>query len=199
MPIVRAIGPMVPWTVELREVRKSPATRPGLAFVGGYRHPSNVDAAKWAAQSLMPLLRREVCEVELLLVGSHMPQEVAALAATDVVPVGYLPSLDGIFGRIRLTIAPLRYGAGLKGKVLDSMAVGIPCVMTPIAAEGLNLPAELQSLVADGPSEFAQRIATLCRDERIYRGAVKAGQAYVAANYSPQRIDSLIREACGLG
>jgi glycosyltransferase involved in cell wall biosynthesis len=146
----------------------------------------------------MPLLREQIPGVELLLVGSHMPQEVAALAAKDVVAVGYVPSLDDIFGRIRLTIAPLRYGAGLKGKVLDSMAAGIPCVMTTIAAEGLNLPDELQSLVADEPSEIAERTGALCRDEDQYRHTVKAVRAYVEANYSSQRIDLLIREACGL-
>ncbi len=189
---------VIPWTVELRDVRKLAARRPGLAFIGGYRHPPNVDAAKWAAQKIMPLLREQIPGVELLLVGSHMPQEVAALAAKDVVAVGHVPSLDEIFGRIRLTIAPLRYGAGLKGKVLDSMAAGIPCVMTTIAAEGLNLPAELQSLVADEPRDIAERIAMLCRDDDQYRHIVTAIRAYVEANYSPQRIDLLIREACGL-
>ena len=143
----------------------------------------------------MPLLRKQVSGIELLLVGSHMPQEVAALAAKDVVAVGYVPSLDGIFGRVRLTIAPLRYGAGLKGKVIDSMAAGIPCVMTAIAAEGLNLPTELQSLVADEPSEIAERITTLCRDEEQYRDTVKAVRAYVEANYASERIDLLMREA----
>src|SRR5207248_6443440 len=98
------------------------------------------DAAKWAAREIMPVLREQVSDIELLLVGSDMPDEVAALAAPDVVPVGHVPSLDEIFARVRLTIAPLRYGAGLQGKVIDSMAAGIPCVMTSVAAEGLDLP-----------------------------------------------------------
>src|SRR6202030_1008017 len=99
-----------------------------------------------------------------LLVGSHMPEEVTALAAKDIVPLGYMPSLDSVFARIRLTIAPLRYGAGLKGKVLESLAAGVPCVMTTVAAEGLDLPRKLQVLVADEPAEIAARIAKLCRD-----------------------------------
>src|SRR5262249_15567301 len=107
-------------------------------------------------------------------------------------------SLDEVFRRVRLTIAPLRYGAGLKGKVLDSLAAGIPCVMTPVAAEGLELPAELQALVADEPGELAQRIAALCRDDREYRRLAAAGHGYVGANYSAERIDRLMREACRL-
>ncbi len=193
---------VIPWTVALRNVDKSAARQPaagaGIAFVGGYRHPPNVDAAKWAAESIMPLLRREVPGIELLLVGSNMPPEVAALAAKDVVPLGFVPSLDSVFDRVQLTIAPLRYGAGLKGKVLESMAAGIPCVMTNVAAEGLDLPPELLSLVADDPKALSHRIAQLCRDDREYRRIVEGCKAHVAANYSQQRIDSLIREACGL-
>jgi GT2 family glycosyltransferase/glycosyltransferase involved in cell wall biosynthesis len=132
---------VIPWTIEPREIAPSKAERPAIAFIGGYRHEPNIDAAKWAVQSLMPQLRKEVPGIELLLVGSHMPAEVSALVEKDVVPLGYVPSLDSVFERMKLTIAPLRYGAGLKGKVLESFAAGIPCVMTTIAAEGAR-PAE---------------------------------------------------------
>ena len=192
---------VVPWTIPLREIEKKaadgPRERTGIAFIGGYRHPPNIDAAKWAARSLMPPLRKAVPGIELLLVGSHMPTEVSSLATRDIVPLGYVPSLDSVFERVQLTIAPLRFGAGLKGKVLESMAAGIPCVMTTVAAEGIDLPAALQSLVADEPEALAQRIASLCRDDAEYRRVATAGKAHVAANYSPERIDALIREACG--
>jgi glycosyltransferase involved in cell wall biosynthesis len=192
---------VIPWTVALRDinkktVNKTTVTNPEIAFIGGYRHPPNVDAAKWAAQSIMPALRGKVPGVELLLVGSHMPTDVSALATKDIVPLGYVPSLDSVFDRVRLTIAPLRFGAGLKGKVLESMAAGIPCVMTTVAAEGIDLPSELQLLVADGADALAERIATLCRDAAAYQRVVEAGKAHVTANYSPERIDSLIRQAC---
>ncbi len=90
------------------------------------------------------------------------------------------------------------YGAGLKGKVLESMAAGIPCVMTTVAAEGIELPDGLKSLVADEPEALAERIATLCRDDAEYDRVVEGCKAHIAASYSPERIDSLIREACGL-
>jgi GT2 family glycosyltransferase/glycosyltransferase involved in cell wall biosynthesis len=190
---------VIPWTVEPREIAPSNTARPAIAFVGGYRHPPNVDAAKWAVQSLMPALRKEAPGIELLLVGSHMPAEVSALAERDVVPLGYVPSLDHVFEQVRLTIAPLRYGAGLKGKVLESFAAGIPCVMTTIAAEGLELPEPLQSLVVDEAQDIAARIAKLCRDDAEYRRIVEACKAYMSANYSAQRIDALLKQACALG
>ncbi len=200
--LLRQIAPdievqVIPWTIPVRDIDAIKIKRPGIAFIGGYSHPPNVDAAKWAAQSIMPVLRSKVPGIELLLVGSHMPKEVSSLAAKDIVPLGYVPSLDSVFSRIRLTIAPLRYCAGLKGKVLESLAAGIPCVMTTVAAEGIDLPAELASLVADEPELLSQQIATLCRDRAKYRRVVEAGKAHVAANYSPERIDALIREACG--
>ena len=190
---------VIPWTIEPRDIVKSESERPAIAFIGGYSHEPNIDAAKWAVRSLMPPLRKAVPGIELLLVGSHMPAEIAALAEKDVVPLGYVPSLDNVFDRVRLTIAPLRYGAGLKGKVLESFAAGIPCVMTNVAAEGLDLPTALQPLVVDGPDEIAARVAELCRDDSEYRGIVEAGKAYVSAKYSAQRIDALLKQACAAG
>ena len=189
---------VIPWTIPLREAKPIAAERPAIAFIGGYRHPPNVDAAEWAAQNLMPLLRKKVPGIELLLVGSHMPRAIGGLAAKDITPLGYVPSLDSVFGRVKLTIAPLRYGAGLKGKVLESMAAGIPCVMTTVAAEGINLPPQLKSLVSDDPKALTDRIAVLCRDRAEYRRIAEAGRAHIAANYSPERIDALIRGACGV-
>jgi GT2 family glycosyltransferase/glycosyltransferase involved in cell wall biosynthesis len=189
---------VIPWTIPLRENSNGLAGNPTIALIGGYGHPPNVDAAQWAASSIMPLLRKRVPGIELLLVGSKMPVEVSALAAKDVVPLGHVPSLDSVFERVRLTIAPLRYGAGLKGKVLESFAAGVPCVMTGISAEGLELPADLEWLVADKPEVLADRIAALCRDDDRHRRIAKACRAHVAANYGPERIDTLIREACGV-
>ncbi|MBV9587643.1 MAG: glycosyltransferase, partial [Alphaproteobacteria bacterium] len=189
---------VIPWTVEPREVAKSEKAQQAVAFIGGYGHPPNIDAAKWAVQSLMPDLRKAVPGIELLLVGSRMPEEISALAEKDVVPLGYVRSLDNVFERVRLTIAPLRYGAGLKGKVLESFAAGIPCVMTTIAAEGLDLPKALQSLVADQPQQIAARVAKLCRDEAEYWHMVEECKAYMTANYSAQRIDALLKQACAV-
>ena len=199
--LLRQIAPgvevqVVPWAIAPRDIDKPPVATPSIAFIGGYRHTPNIDAAKWAAQSIMPRLREQVPGIELLLVGSHMPAEVAGLSARDIVPVGYVPSLDSVFERVRLTVAPLRFGAGLKGKVLESLAAGIPCVMTTVAAEGIELPPELLSLVADDPRALAERIARLCGDDAEYQRVVAAGKAHIAANYSAERIDRLIREAC---
>ncbi|HVC54865.1 MAG TPA: glycosyltransferase [Stellaceae bacterium] len=199
--LLREIAPdievqVIPWTVPLHDIVVKDSEKPAIAFIGGYRHPPNVDAAKWAAQSLMPLLRKEVAGIELLLVGSNMPAEISSLAGKDIVPVGFVPALDSVFERVRLTIAPLRFGAGLKGKVLESLAAGIPCVMSTVAAEGVGLPEELQLLVADAPEVLVQRIALLCQDAAEYQRVVAACKAHVLAHYSSERVDALLRAAC---
>ena len=200
--LLREVAPhievrVIPWTVEPRGINAAASWPPSIAFIGGYRHPPNVDAARWAVNSVMPLLRSKISGIELLLVGSNMPSEVNALAARDMVPLGYVPSLDTVFERVRLTVSPLRYGAGLKGKVLESLAAGVPCVMTKISAEGLELPPELEWLVVDEPELLADRVETLCVDDDRHRRIVEACRSYVAAHYSADRIDTQLREACG--
>jgi glycosyltransferase involved in cell wall biosynthesis len=95
----------------------------------------------------MPLVWRDAPQIECLLVGSDMPDAMRDLARQGVVLVGAVADLGSVFDRVRLTVAPLRFGAGVKGKVLDSLASGVPCVMSPVAAEGLALPPALQDLV----------------------------------------------------
>jgi GT2 family glycosyltransferase/glycosyltransferase involved in cell wall biosynthesis len=187
---------VVPWTIPVKVCRGSGKTTLRVAFIGSYRHPPNVDAAHWFVDAIMPQLRQRQPGITLLLVGSHMPTEVSSLSASDVKPVGHVPSLDTIFEQVRLTVAPLRFGAGIKGKILDSLAAGIPCVMTSIGAEGLELPAELQDLVVDEPDRFAGRIAELCHDDARYQRVAAVGLEYIRSRYSRDSIDELLRAAC---
>src|SRR6185437_16188603 len=89
-----------------------------------------------------------------------------------------------VFDRVRLTVAPLRFGAGIKGKVLNSFAAGIPCVMTPIGAEGLSLDRELQNLVATSAEELADKIAKLHRETETLSRLAAACQNFIQLGYS---------------
>jgi O-antigen biosynthesis protein len=120
------------------EAQAAPGERQGIALIAGYQHPPNVDAALWLVREILPLVWQHDPAIGCLLVGSRMPEELRQLSRKGVIPLGQ--GLDGIFDRVRLTVAPLRYGAGIKGKVIDSLAAGVPCIGTPIAAEGLDLP-----------------------------------------------------------
>ena len=112
--------------------------RDGMLFVGSYRHPPNVDAARWLATEILPQVRARRPDVVLHLVGGDAPPEVQALAALDGVRFhGYVPDLLPLLQTSRVGVAPLRYGAGVKGKVNQALAHGLPMVATACAVEGI--------------------------------------------------------------
>ncbi len=171
------------------------AARRGLVFVGSFAHTPNVDAACWLVETVMPLVRQVDPDIVCLLVGSAMPDVVWRLAGPGVVPLGEVADLGSVFGRVRLSVAPLRYGAGVKGKVLDSLAASVPCVMSPIAAEGLGLPAGLRALVAEDAARFAKLICRLHRSEAAHRKAVLAGQSMIRKDHSEAVVTAAMQAA----
>jgi autotransporter passenger strand-loop-strand repeat protein len=185
----------VPWEVPARATPSHLAARRGVAFIGSYGHAPNVDAARWLVEAVMPLVRQADPEIACLLVGSDMPEAVRRLAGPGVEAVGHVADLGSVFGRVRLTVAPLRYGAGVKGKVLDSLAAGVPCIMTPVAAEGLDLPPSLRALVGEDAAELAALICRLHRDDGAYRQAVVAGQLLISSNHAETAVTSALQAA----
>jgi autotransporter passenger strand-loop-strand repeat protein len=187
----------VPWAIEVLAANKPEAieSRRAVAFIGGYAHAANVDAARWLVEAVMPLVWRQQADIGCLLVGSEMPHSVRRLASPRVEALGAVEDLAGIYQRVRLTVAPMRYGAGVSGKVLNSFAGGIPCVMTPIAAEGLGLPAALRSLVADDAAGLAALIRDLHRNAAVWREASDAGREFVRRDYNEAAVIAALREA----
>ena len=186
------------WTVPARPTSIPFAKRHGVAFIGGFGHEPNRDAARWLISEIMPLVRERDPAIECLLVGSDLPTELAKLCGNGVTAIGHVQDLAEIFDRVRLTVAPLGYGAGVKGKVLESWAAGIPCVCTPVAAEGLDVPEVLRTLVADGTAGIGTTIHRLHEDAALNETCRVAGLDYVAEQLSEERIDSLMRNALGL-
>jgi glycosyltransferase involved in cell wall biosynthesis len=189
---------LIPWSIETRPTRRPWMERRGLAFIGNYRHPPNLDAAWWLIQDVMPLVRAQNPAIECVLAGSNMPEALQAAIAPGVRSVGFVDDLAGLFDEIRLTAAPLNFGAGLKGKVLESLAAGLPCACTPVAAEGMDFPATLQSMVGIGERGLADVILRLHDDEALNAACSQAGLDYVVANMSDARVDAAMREAAGL-
>ena len=126
----------VTWSTTPRPTRIPFAQRSGVAFVGGYGHAPNLDAARWLIDEIMPAVRKRNPAIECLLVGSDMPEPLRRLCKDGVVAIGHVDDLAEIFDRVRLTVAPLTYGAGVKGKVIDSLGAGLPCVCTPDSRRG---------------------------------------------------------------
>ena len=130
-----------------------------------------------------------------------MPASFARYASSSVRPVGYVKDIDEFLSTVRLTVAPLRYGAGVKGKIGSSLANGVPCVATPLAVEGMKLvPGEMVAVAVD-PDEFASQIVALLQDEVAWTRMSDAAARFAVENYSLQaaraRIEGML-ERLGL-
>lgn len=161
------------------------AQRRDLVFVGGFRHPPNVDAVRWFVQEAFASIRARLPEVRFHCIGSHTPPEIEALAAMPGVIVhGHVADIDPFMEGSRIAIAPLRYGAGVKGKINLSMAHGQPVVATSCAVEGMHLRDGEDVLVADDPQAFADAVVRLYQDEALWNALARNGLESVERNFS---------------
>ena len=150
--------------------------RQGIAFLGNYLHPPNLDAILYFVREIWPDFRSTVPGAELIVGGAQMTAEVEVLGTNDGVrTIGYVENLAGLFNRIRLTIAPLRYGAGAKGKVVSSLCHGVPVVASPVAAEGMNLKDGHDILIARDAADWQKHLQRGYCDETAWRGLSTAG------------------------
>jgi glycosyltransferase involved in cell wall biosynthesis len=150
--------------------------REGIVFIGGFRHPPNVDAMLWFCREVLPDVRRRIPGVELSIIGSDVTSEIEALEGPGVRVLGYVEDIAPLFGRARLSVAPLRYGAGLKGKIATSLGYGVPCVATQIAVEGMGIEGgALSAFIADTADAFAEAIDRCYRDSDLWEQASEAG------------------------
>lgn len=182
---------VVPWAVEIHRVSADFSDRTGIAFVGNFHHAPNLDAARQLRDVIMPQVHSADPHVICELVGTGLPSGFQT-GSNGIRHVGHLPKLIDIFERVRLTVAPLRFGAGIKGKVIESLAAGIPCVCTPIAAEGLGIHDDLRRLMVSDTSEIVELILTLHSLRAENERAVHLGLDYVRRQNVEDRLDGLM-------
>lgn len=159
----------LPFSLKIRSTEVSFKDRRDIVFVGGFQHLPNVDAVQYFVHSIMPLLRKKLPGVCFYIVGSKPPKEIQELAAGDIIVKGYVEDLEPLLDQIRINIAPLRYGAGIKGKVANAMTQGLPTVATSIANEGMPLIDGKHILVADSEEAFANAVVRLYEDELLWK------------------------------
>ena len=160
------------------------AEREGLLFVGGFRHPPNTDAVLWYASEILPRLRRRLPGVKTYVVGMNPPAMIRALGADDLVIAGHVPDLTPYLTGCRLSVSPLRYGAGVKGKVNQAMSYGLPVIATTPSIEGMHLTAEVDVLVGDDPESFADAIVRGYRDRELWNQLSEGGRENIRKHFS---------------
>ena len=168
--------------------------RRDLVFVGGFRHPPNVDAVCWFVESIFPAIRAALPDVRFHCIGGDLVPEVAALGTHEGVVVhGYVPDITPYMDGCRIALAPLRYGAGVKGKVNLSMAHGQPVVATPAAVEGMHLRDGHDVLVASDAEGFAAAVVRLYRDATLWMELSINGHDNIERHFSPDAARETVR------
>jgi len=181
----------------------SPATRPRLVFVGAFQHEPNVDAMIYFCRKILPLVCREIPETELLVVGSNPPPAIVGLSKIPQIQVtGYVPDIRSHMASSAVYIVPLRLGAGIRGKILEAWAMGMPVVATSVACAGLRYEEGRNLLRADSEKLFAAHIVALLKDadlrDRLGREGRKTAEAYYSWESSAAKLDTLYRHIIGL-
>jgi O-antigen biosynthesis protein len=172
------------WAIEAPGTAVPFEPRRDIAFIGGYQHPPNVDAALYFAAEVLPLVRRQIPEIRFNIVGSNPTASLRELQSDSTNVVGFVPDIGEFLDRVRLTVAPLRYGAGIKGKIGTSLSYGVPCVATPLGAEGMGLEHGRNVLIAESPEDLADQVVRLYKDQAFWESMSANGVAFVREKYS---------------
>ncbi len=162
------------------------ADRKDIIFVGGYQHTPNIDAVKYFVESIMPIIRTLLPGIAFYAVGSNPPPEILQLNCQDVKIVGYVKDIQTYFNSFRISIVPLRYGAGIKGKIGTAMASGLPVVATNLAIEGMGLNHYQNIVAADSPELFAQEVFNLYTDIDLWKKIRTNGYEFARHEWGPE-------------
>ena len=197
------VGRPVAMTVPIRhfdlaavEASGNLRSRRGILFVAGFAHPPNVDAACWFVSEVLPIIRRRQPDVQLSLVGSNPTADVRKLASSDIEVTGFVTdeALDEYYRRARVAVVPLRFGAGIKGKVLEAMAHGLPVVTTAVGMQGLEA-AQDTALTAADPEAFARAVLSLIKDDNLWKRRSSSGRQFIASHYSKAALKNTLEKA----
>lgn len=184
----------VPYSRDIVPTSQSFAERQHIVFVGGYRHAPNIDAVYWFAGHVWPLIRTQLPDAEFHIVGSDLPAELAALDQQNGIrAIGFVADLDALLATTRLTVAPLRYGAGIKGKVGSSLAAGVPVVMTPVAAEGMYVEDGVHGLIAAEPAAFADAVVRAYSNATVWQTLRDNGLHLMSERYGHEAMQNRLR------
>ena len=158
--------------------------RRGIVFIGAFPHHPNADAMQFFCKDILPHVRQRLGNVQITIVGSRPPKWLQDMQNEYFVVAHRVPDIAPLLNECRVSMAPLRYGSGVKGKVLLSMGYGVPVVGTSIAAEGIPATARHEMLIADDAMSFADALGEVYRDELLWNTLAQKGRDVVTKYFS---------------
>ena len=182
--------------IEVKEKRLSFLEKKDFCWIGNFRHEPNIDGLRWFRKEIWPLIRKQLPEARIEIYGAYPPEEVMAWnnVKNGIEVKGSALTLDEVFENARVNVAPLRFGAGVKGKIMEGFRYGVPCVTTKVGMEGLfplDETAIFPGLEMNSPESFANACAKLHEDEAIWKkhsltALEKMMQLFSAAKQVPE-------------
>lgn len=167
--------------------------RTGLLFIGHFQHTPNQDAVVYFVEEVLPLIQESIPDIQFTVLGSGVTDNVKKLACDNVDIIGYVDDPMPYFSNHRVFVAPLRYGAGMKGKTGQSMSLGLPLVTSSIGAEGMDLEHNSHVLIGDNPAKFANEVMRLYTDQKLWNLLRNNSLQHIEDHYS----FSVVRKALG--
>ena len=170
-----------------------PHGRANVMFVGHYLHQPNEDAVLYFADTVLPLIRKRLPDVQFLVVGSGMTDAIKSLRAPGLTAVGFVEDLAQYHNACKIFVAPLRFGGGMKGKIGESMSRGLPVVTTSIGAEGMDLVDGVHCLIRDEPLAFADAVVELYTNADLWIRLAHSGLEHIRTRYSPEAMRERVK------
>lgn len=184
---------IVPNIHEIIDYRQQFENRSDILFIGNFNHPPNIDAVKYFCKEIFPKILPEIPSVKLIIAGNNPPYEIKLLASDNIIVTGYVQDLTTYLKNSRLSVSPLRYGAGMKGKIGEALSWGIPVVTTTVGAEGMDLKNNYHALISDDPRNFAADVIRLYKDKELWNRLSENGRKKVFGEWSPAVVGKKIK------
>ncbi len=178
-----------PWVADIANDVPSYASRKDIAFLGGFNHFPNTEAVEWFSQQVLPQLSKSLPGIKVRIYGSNIPDKLVELAKkqNNLVIEGWVAEVSEVYNQCRVFIAPLQTGAGIKGKVIGALAYGVPCVLSPIAAEGIPLSNGMDALVVTKPADWISAMSSVYNNEKAWAKMSSRALSFAQAHYGLDR------------
>ena len=186
---------VVPTIHEVHGSTKPFEERNGLLFVGNLAHRPNEDAVHFFMREIYPLLESSLPHLTVCIVGDNVPRDISSYESNEVKIKGYVPDIEPFFEDSRVFVAPLRFGAGIKGKIGEAMGHGLPVVTTSIGAEGFCVESGKDLLIADDPIPFAEAVRQLYSDKTLWQRLAENGRQQIQRYFTPAVVAETIKNS----
>ena len=191
--------PILPYAYDHFGTGLEPGDRDGILFVAGFAHPPNIDAAEWLVYDILPKVREQVPGARLSLVGANPTERVLEMAGEGVEVTGFVSDaeLARRYRQARVAVVPLRFGAGVKSKVVEALQQGLPLVTTPVGAQGLEGVESVCDVEATVDA-IASAVVALLKDGTHWRGRSDAGARFAEQRFSREAMAATLLSALGV-